>query len=130
VDDRLIDQTVAVLGPEELTMREVVARVGQAIGRRPRIFPMPVRFHRLLACVSEVAMKVPLVSVAQVQMLAEGLTEPAGRSDELPDDLKPATRFTLDAIRRGLPPPGRFGCRDLRLSPHCPLVRLMQPSVR
>jgi NADH dehydrogenase len=130
VDDRLINQTLAVLGPEVLTMRQVVERVGDAIGRRPWILSAPVAFHRLLARVTEATMKVPLISVAQVRMLAEGLSEPAPPCAELPDDLKPRTRFTLDAIRRGLPPAGKFGCRDLRLSPHCPLVRLMQPSVR
>jgi uncharacterized protein YbjT (DUF2867 family) len=130
VNDRLIDQTLAVLGPEVLTMRQVVGRVRNAIGRRPWIVAMPVAFHRLLARVTEATMKVPLISVAQVQMLAEGLCEPAPPCAELPDDLKPRTRFTLDTIRDGLPPPGRFGCRDFRLSPHCPLVRLMQPSVR
>ena len=130
VDDRLMNRTVAVVGPEVLTMSEIVTRVGEAIGRTPWILPMPVVFHRALARVTELAMKVPLVSTAQVQMLAEGLCEsaPAGGCDELPDNLKPATRFTSDAIRRGLPPPGRFGCRDLRLTRHCPLVRLMQPS--
>jgi NADH dehydrogenase len=130
VEDRLIDLTVAVVGPEVLTMRDVVTRVGDAIGRRPRIFAMPVAFHRVLARVAEAVMHVPLVSAAQVRMLAEGLCEPAPPCDELPDDLKPRTRFTLDAIRRGLPEPGRFGCRDLRFSPHCPLVRLMRPCVR
>ncbi|MEA2710388.1 MAG: hypothetical protein QOF78_2989 [Phycisphaerales bacterium] len=130
VDDRLVDQTVSVLGPETLTMREVVTRVGIAIGRRPRIFAMPVAFHRVLARVTEAVMNVPLVSAAQVQMLMEGLCEPAPPCDELPDDLKPQTHFTIDSIRRGLPEPRAFGCRDLRLSRHCPLVRLMQPSVR
>ncbi len=130
VEDRLIDQTVAVLGPEVLTMREVVTRVGEAIGRRARIFALPVAFHRVLAWVTEATMNVPLVSRAQVRMLAEGLCDAAPPCDELPDDLKPGTRFTVESIRRGLPPPGRFGCRDLRLSRHCPLVRLMQPSAR
>jgi NADH dehydrogenase len=130
VNDRLVDQTVAVLGPEVLSMREVVTRVGEAIDRRSRIIAMPVAFHRLLARVTETMMKVPLVSLAQVRMLAEGLCEPAPPCDDLPTDLQPKTPFTLDSIRRGLPPPGRFGCRDLRLSAHCPLVRLMQPSAR
>jgi NADH dehydrogenase len=130
VEDRLANETVAVLGPEKLSMREVVTRVGEAIGRRPCIFAMPVWFHRLLARVAELAMNVPLVSLAQVRMLAEGLCEPAPPCDELPDDLNPRTRFTIDAIRRELPPPGAFGCRDLRLSDHCPLVRLMRPCAQ
>jgi len=128
VDDRLGDQTVAVVGPDVLTMRQVVTRVGEAIGRRPCVFAMPVAFPRLLAWMTEATMKVPLVSRAQVQMLAEGLCDASPACDELPDDLKPQTRFTVESIRHNLPPPRRFGCRDLRLSPHCPLVRLMQPS--
>ena len=130
VDGRLANQTVAVVGPEVLTMRELVTRAGDAIGRTPCIVPMPVGFHRVLAAVAEVVMHVPLVSRAQVRMLAEGLCEAAPACDELPDDLKPRTRFTNENIRRGLPPAGAFGCRDLRLSDHCPLVRLMRPCAR
>ena len=130
VEDRLADQTVAVVGPETLTMRDLATRVGGAIGRTPWIVPMPVAFHRVLACAAEAVMHVPLVSRAQVRMLAEGLTDAAPPADELPDDLKPRTRLTPESIRRGLPPPEPFGCRDLRFSDHCPLVRLMRPCAR
>ena len=130
VERQLTDQTVAVVGPETLMMRELVTRVGGAIGRTPWIVPMPVAFHRLLARVAEAVMHVPLVSRAQVRMLAEGLVEAAPPCEELPDELKPRTRFTPEIIRRELPPPQSFGCRDLRLSAHCPLVRLMRPSAR
>jgi uncharacterized protein YbjT (DUF2867 family) len=131
IDNRLTDRTVAVVGPETLTMREVVARVGDAIGRTPCIVPMPVAFHRVLSAVAEAVMHVPLVSRAQVRMLAEGLTDAAPQPcDELPDDLRPRTPFTHEIITRGLPPPKSFGCRDLRLSAHCPLVRLMRPCAR
>jgi NADH dehydrogenase len=130
VERRLTNQTVAVIGPETLMMRELVTRVGGAIGRTPWIVPMPVAFHRLLSRVAEAVMHVPLVSRAQVRMLAEGLVEAAPPCEELPDELKPRTRFTPEIIRRELPPPQSFGCRDLRLSAHCPLVRLMRPCAR
>ena len=103
VEGRLAGQTVAVLGPDVLSMREVATRVGDAIGRRPWIFPLPVALHRLLARVTEATMKVPLVSLAQVKMLAEGLCEAAPPCDVLPDDLKPRTPFAAESIRSGLP---------------------------
>jgi NADH dehydrogenase len=59
-------------------------------------------------------MKVPMVSSAQVRILSEGVIEPAPFADELPEDLRPQTRFTDDEIRRGLPSPGPFGINDCR----------------
>jgi len=119
VEDRLAGKTVAILGPEVLSMREVATRVGDAIGRRPWIFPLPVAFHRLLACAAEATMKVPLTSTAQVRMLAEGLCEPAPPGDDLPADLEPRTRFAAESIANGLPEPGPFGYADLRLGERC-----------
>ncbi len=113
VDERLINRRVAVLGPERLTMQQVVRRVARTTGRRVLIFPLPVWFHRIIAAATEAAMNVPLVSRAQVRMLAEGLCEPAGPCDPLPPDLAPATLFTDDEIRRGLPEPGPFRTHDL-----------------
>jgi len=112
--DRLVGRTVAVVGPEVLSMRAIVEQVASAIGRRAIVFPLPVLFHRLLGRLAEALMRVPLVSSAQVQMLHEGLTAPSGACDPLPPDLAPAARFSPEAIRRELPPPGRFRCEDLR----------------
>ena len=117
--DRLTNQTVAVTGPGELTMRQVVERVARVIGRRAWVLPLPVVFHRILARVVEATMDVPLVSRAQVRMLAEGLCEPAEAADPLPVDLRPATRFTDAEILRGLPRPGPFTCADLRFNCVC-----------
>jgi uncharacterized protein YbjT (DUF2867 family) len=111
---RLTNQTVPVTGPEALTMRQLVQRVARVIGHRAWVVPLPVLFHRILARVVELAMDVPLVSRAQVRMLAEGLCEPAEAPDPLPDDLRSTTRMTDAEIRRGLPPPGPFTCADLR----------------
>ena len=113
---RLENRTLAVTGPEELTMRQVVERVARVIGRRVYILPLPVAFHRALAAVTEAVMDVPLVSRAQVRMLAEGLCQPTGDVDPLPENLRPTTRFADDEIRAGLPEPGPFTCAHLSLS--------------
>ncbi len=49
LEDRLDGQTVAVVGPEELPLREAIERVAAAIDKRPRFWRMPVFVHRLLA---------------------------------------------------------------------------------
>jgi NADH dehydrogenase len=115
-DPRLLHRTFAVLGPEELTLAEAVRRVAAVTGRRPRFVPLPVAVHRLLAHGWEAAMRVPLVSSAQVRMLEEGIVEPLPAADRLPDDLLPRTPFSAAAIKSGLPAPGGFGLRDLRLT--------------
>jgi len=107
-------KTVAVVGPEQLTLCEAVRRVAGVVGRRPLMFPLPLWFHYALGWCVERIMKVPLISVAQVQMLGEGLVEAAPACELLPPELAPRLRFTEEQIRRGLPAPGRFGLRDLR----------------
>jgi NADH dehydrogenase len=114
IRDRLTNQTIFVIGPERLTMRDVVKRIAAACGRPVLVFPMPVVLHRVLAAAGEAVMEVPLVARAQVRMLAEGLCEPALPCDSLPADLLPKARFTIDAIRAGLPPPGRFTLAHLK----------------
>jgi NADH dehydrogenase len=111
---RLPNETVAVTGPERLEFGEVVRRIARAAGRRVLIVPMPIWFHRLLARVLERVMKVPLISVAQVKILSESVTEPLPGTGELPEDLRPWRRFTVEQIRRGLPDPGGFGMQHLR----------------
>ena len=115
---RLSRQTIAVTGPEELTLNEAVQRVARVVGKHPLMVRMPVWFHYLFAWCAEQVMTIPLVSLAQVRMLAEGLIEPSGACDPLPDDLRPKTRFTDEQIRQGLPEPKPFGRRDLRCFAH------------
>jgi uncharacterized protein YbjT (DUF2867 family) len=107
-------ETVAVLGPEELTLRQAVRRVASVVGKRPLMFPLPLRFHYVLGWCVERTMRVPMVSVAQVRMLSEGLGTPLPGCPVLPDDLAPKLRFTEGQIRKGLPPAGPFGFADLR----------------
>ena len=116
-DERLRNRTIAVLGPEELSLGEAVRRVADTIGRRPVYVRLPVAAHLALAHACEAVMRVPLISVAQVHILAEGVVEAAPPADEPPADLVPRTPFTPDVIRAGLPDPGPFGCRDLRWWP-------------
>lgn len=114
IEGRLPRKTVALTGAEELLLSEAAGRVARVLGRRAWIFPAPVIFHRVLAQVCEWTMKVPLVAMAQVQILIEGVEEPATPCDPVPADLVPVRRFTPDQIRSGLPEPGAFGIHDLR----------------
>src|SRR5208282_788507 len=113
-EGRLSRQTVAIMGPEEMPLGEAVRRVGRVLGKRPLYFRAPVAFHRLLATCLERAMKVPLVSLAQVRILSEGIVDPWPPFDPLPADLVPKTPFSDEQIRRGLPEAASFGLRDLR----------------
>ena len=113
-DARLDRVTVPVLGPDELTLAQIVDRVATEVGRTPRCIPAPVALHRALAWGVERVMVVPLVSTAQVRILAEGVVEPVLAPDRLPQDLKPTTPFSSSSIRAGLPSKRRFTLRDLR----------------
>ncbi|MBT2503520.1 SDR family oxidoreductase [Curtobacterium sp. ISL-83] len=116
LDGRLSRQTVAVRGGETLLLSDAVRRVARVVDRRVVVFPAPVCAHRALGQVTEWTMKVPLVTKAQVRMLAEGVTEAVQPAGELPADLAPRLRFDEDQIRAALPPRGGFTWRDLRLS--------------
>jgi nucleoside-diphosphate-sugar epimerase len=80
IERRLSRETVAVLGPEELPLSRAARRVGVVIGKRPLFVRMPVWFHCGLARVLEATMKIPLVSLAQVRILSEGIVEPLPRA--------------------------------------------------
>ena len=114
VDGRLSRETVALMGPEELTLNQAVRRVARVVGRKPIFIRLPVWLHYLLARVWEGTMVTPMVSRAQVRILSEGLVECLPAAKSLPDNLVPRTRFTEEEIRRGLPAPGSFGKQDCR----------------
>jgi len=116
VDDRLKRQTIGLLGPEEIYLSEAVRRVAEVVGKRPLMFPMPVSFHYLFAHFFELIMKVPLTSLAQVRILAEGVVTPGSPVEPVPYDLVPRRRFSTEQIRNGLPEPGAFRISDLRCS--------------
>jgi uncharacterized protein YbjT (DUF2867 family) len=103
VDKRLKNQTIALVGPEEIYLSEAVRRVAEVLGQHPFMVPMPVWFHQILARLFEMTMKVPLASMAQVRILAEGVVEAATPVVPIPYDLVPTHRFTPELIRAGLP---------------------------
>lgn len=105
-DARLANKTLGITGPEEFALSEVVSRVGEAIGKHPLYLSTPLATQKVVAWVAERTMKIPLLSLAQLRILSEGIVDPA--------DLLPATRFTAEQIENGLPEPGPFGLRDLR----------------
>jgi NADH dehydrogenase len=114
IDRRLKRQTIALLGAEEIYLREAVRRVAEVVGKQPVMFPLPVWCHRLMARVFELTMPVPLVSLAQVRILAEGIAEAVAPVVPVPYDLVPTRRFTTEQIKNGLPQAGPFCVGDLR----------------
>jgi len=111
---QLSRRTVAVVGPEELPLATAVRRVAAVVGKKPFFVRAPLAFHYVLAWAFERLMRTPLVGLAQVRILSEGVVEPAGAWDKLPVDLTPTTPFSDSQIRKGLPEPGRFGLKDFR----------------
>lgn len=114
IDNRLRNQTIAMVGPEEIHLSEAVRRVGEVVGRHPIMFPLPVRCHELMAYVFEKTMTVPLASLAQIRILSEGVVDPATKVSNVPYDLLPTRRFTAEQIRNGLPQARPFCVGDLR----------------
>lgn len=113
-DGRLCRMTVAVMGPEEITLSEAVRRVARVLSKRPVYVRLPVFMHYVLAWILDRVMTVPLVSVAQVRILSEGIIEPAPPCEQLPGDLQPMRSFIEHQIRQGLPEITRFGLKDCR----------------
>ncbi|HLO15550.1 MAG TPA: NAD-dependent epimerase/dehydratase family protein, partial [Anaerolineales bacterium] len=85
-EDRFARQTIAVLGPEEFPFSQAARRIAKAMGKPFLIvLPFPVFFHRVLAFFSERFMAKPLITKSQVQMLADGISQPTRESIQLPD---------------------------------------------
>ena len=114
INGQLTQQTVAVVGGEEIYLSEAIRRIAKEVDRKILIFPVPVWVQYAAAQVFEWTMKVPLAAKAQVKILTEGVVEAAPYADELPEELKPRLNFTSEMIRKGLPPKGRFTLKDLR----------------
>lgn len=114
--NRLVDATVPVVGPEELTLEATVRRIGTAVGREPVTVPLPTRVVHAGAWGMEQVMDVPVVARAQVRILDEGVVEPAPIDvcEPLPEDLQPERAFTQERIEHGLGDVRRFGPGDLR----------------
>jgi uncharacterized protein YbjT (DUF2867 family) len=115
-DGRIPEETVAVMGAEELPLGDAVRRIARVVGRRPLFIPLPVWSIRMLAQLAEWTMVVPLIAKAQARMLAEGVSEPAPWAPEVPIGIRPSHPFSEESIREALPEAGRFGWADLRVS--------------
>jgi NADH dehydrogenase len=103
-ENRFSRQTMAVVGPEEFPFSQAARRISRAMGKSSLlVIPFPVVFQRMLAWFSERFMPKPLITRAQVQMLADGISTPTLESVLLPEDLAPKTLFTEEQIRKGLP---------------------------
>lgn len=114
VESRLSRQTVAVVGPEEISLTEAVTRVAKAVGKVPPMFRLPIIMHKAVAIVFELTMKIPLLSLAQLRILSEGIVQALPFAEPLPEDLKPKKPFSQDQIKKGLPPAKGFGLKDCR----------------
>jgi uncharacterized protein YbjT (DUF2867 family) len=114
VEGRLSRQTVAITGPEEMPLTEAVRRVARAVRKRPLMFPLPLWFHYGFGWFCEQTMRIPLISLAQVRILSEGVVEPLPVCEEVRGDLKPRQPFTEEQIRAGLPEAKAFGLADCR----------------
>lgn len=111
-EGRLSNKTVPITGPEQMNLREAVARISRVAGKRRLTFAAPVWVHYAMAWFFERTMTVPLSAKAQVRILSESLVDPLLAPDRLPHDLEPQTAFTDDQIRKGLPKPAKFGLKD------------------
>jgi hypothetical protein len=78
------------------------------------MFRAPIWFHKILGYVLEAIMKVPLVSLAQVRILSEGVVDPWLPCERLPEDLLPQIFFTNEAICRSFPEAKGFRFSDLK----------------
>jgi len=103
-ENRFARRSVAVTGPEEFPFSQAARRISKAMGKPFLIvLPFPVFFHRILAFFSERFMPKPLITKSQVQMLADGISQPTPESISLPDELKPRILFSEEQIKKGLP---------------------------
>jgi len=128
LDGRIPESTVAVVGAEELPLREAVQRIARVAGRSPLLIALPVWSIKALAQVTEWLMVVPLVAKSQARMLAEGVSVPSPAAPEAPLDIRPAQPFSDELIRAALPDAGRFGRADLRATRWCAAQRDHQRS--
>ena len=113
-DARLSNRTLSITGPEEIALSEAVRRVATVVNRNPLYLPVPIAIQKVIAWFAERTMEIPLLSLAQLRILSEGIVEALPACDSLLADLLPTTRFTAQQILKGLPEPGPFLLRDLR----------------
>lgn len=113
VNGGMPNETLYLIGPQHMTLSTAVKTVAKVVGREPVYFRMPIFCHLVMAWMLEHIMTIPLVSIAQIFILSEGVTEPAPPCSTVPAHLLPKTGFTETSIRPGLPKPEAFGLHDL-----------------
>ena len=114
--NRLNNRTVAVTGPEQMYLKEAVWRVADVLDRDPYFVRLPLFLQYANAGLMELLVDEPPASLAQVQILSEGLIEPApeGVCDAIPEQYQPNRAFTEQRIQQALPDWKRFDATDLR----------------
>ncbi|HEY9718743.1 MAG TPA: NAD(P)H-binding protein [Trichormus sp.] len=100
VENRLARQTVAVIGPENISLTKAAFRIASVMKKPVMPLPMPILGQYMLATFMEKTMKEPIVCVSQIRMLSEGMNRPQAECDPLPEDLLPQTKFTEQSIRQ------------------------------
>ncbi|HVR84015.1 MAG TPA: NAD-dependent epimerase/dehydratase family protein [Planctomycetota bacterium] len=105
-------RTIDIVGPERLTLREVVRRVAEALGLPVWIWPTPAGLLKFPVGILEAMMTQPLSTRAQLAMLVEGLAgDPALAEVEL--GLKTAP-FLPERLRPLLAAGGHLPKQEIR----------------
>ena len=108
---------VALVGPEALTLREFLARLGHVIGMpRPRFLPIPLSLMHAGAAVAQVSPR-SLLDRESLEMLEAGNTaDPADTRALLGRAPRPVEQFVAEDVRR-------FIAQDVQLTWLLPLLR-------
>jgi hypothetical protein len=108
---------VALVGPEALTLREFLARLGHVIGMpRPRFLPIPLSLMHAGAAVAQVSPR-SLLDRESLEMLEAGNTaDPADTRALLGRAPRPVEEFVAEDVRR-------FIAQDVQLTWLLPLLR-------
>jgi uncharacterized protein YbjT (DUF2867 family) len=89
-------KTYSVVGPEEMSLGEIVDKTADSIDLIATKIPLPILFHRISALAMEYFMKEPLLTTAQVTIMTESLVEAEPPCHELPSEVRPGTGFLAD----------------------------------
>ncbi|HEY9776943.1 MAG TPA: NAD(P)H-binding protein [Planktothrix sp.] len=102
VEGQLSNKTMAVIGPDKIGLSTCVRRVAKEMKKPVLPIPMPLLGQYMMAKWMENVMTEPLLSVAQVRMLSEGMDKPLPGCEVLPADLAPKTPFSSKSIRASI----------------------------
>jgi uncharacterized protein YbjT (DUF2867 family)/membrane protease YdiL (CAAX protease family) len=109
---RSIGGTYDVVGPDSMTLGEVVRTVAQGAGLPLRILPTPVPLMRAAVRLMDGLTSAPLSTPAQLQMLIDGLTgDPRPARRDLGLAPRPFTAESVRALEGGIGPLFGFSLR-------------------